>query len=66
MIERIFYYQNESDYNNKMSIMVVSNNIVTGVRNFTSGHSGVVLRARLLHQKDIIVSALEHSSYSCS
>lgn len=33
----------ESDYNNKMSIINGSNNIVTGVRNFTSGHSSVVL-----------------------
>lgn len=34
---------NESDYNNKMSIINGSDNIVTGVRNFTSGHGGVVL-----------------------
>lgn len=34
---------NESDYNNKMSIINGSDNIVTGVRNFTSGHGSVVL-----------------------
>lgn len=34
---------NESDYNNKISIINGSNNIVTGVRNFTSGHGSVVL-----------------------
>ena len=34
---------NESDYNNKISIINGSDNIVTGVRNFTSGHGSVVL-----------------------
>lgn len=34
---------NKSDYNDKMSIINGSDNIVTGVRNFTSGHGGVVL-----------------------
>lgn len=34
---------NESDYNNKISIINGSNNIVAGVRNFTSGHDSIVL-----------------------
>ena len=34
---------NESDYNNKMSIINGSDNIVTGARNFISGHGSVVL-----------------------
>ena len=34
---------NESDYNNKMSIINGSDNIVAGLRNFISGHGSVVL-----------------------